>query len=157
MGTAWQRLYGIYGGIVSLAEFVTEHDEAISYDLLTQTGYELKDVGKSLTWDSLASFLINTEPDTALGRELDPDTALWASTLKTNGLLADIYDMLAQINANLVAIGSHKPAKAPKPYPRPGMNEKRENVKHYGRDAVSKVDFVAWLDRKRKEHNERND
>ena len=69
MGTAWQRLYGIYGGIVSLAEFVAEHDEAISYDLLTKTGRELKDVGKSLTWDSLASFLINTEPDTALGNQ----------------------------------------------------------------------------------------
>ena len=41
--------------------------------------------------------------------------AAWATPLKTNSILADIADELAQINANLVALGSHKPAKKVKP------------------------------------------
>ena len=41
--------------------------------------------------------------------------------------------MLAQINANLVAIGSHKPSKKPKAYPRPGT---KNNGDKYGSKAV---------------------
>ena len=79
-------------------------------------GYEIKDVGHSLSWGALHSFISNIEPDSALSRELDPDTYKWNTTVKTNAILADIYDVLALINANLVAIGSRKQAKKPKPY-----------------------------------------
>jgi len=153
----WFRILRINGGIASLSAFVTEHEGAIEYDLLTQTGHELQDVGRSLSWSALASFVINDGSDSALSRELDAERHLWATTTKTNGILADIFDMLAQINANLVAIGERKPSKQPAPYPRPGVEEKRENVKHYGKGALPRGQFRAWLEKKRKERNARND
>ena len=89
-------------------------------------------------------------------RALHPEHAAFASELGRAAIMADIFDAVLHTAATIAAAHGGKP-RQPKPYPRPGMNETRENVKHYGRDAVSKVDFVAWLDRKRKEHNERND
>lgn len=145
------------GGIVSLAAFVTEHDGAIEYDLLTQTGHELQDVGRTLSWDALASFVLHVGSDSALSRDLDAEYQLWATTIKTNGILADIYDVLSQINANLVAIGSHKESKPIKPYPRPGMEEKRENVKHYGKGALPRGEFRKWLEKKREERKHGRD
>lgn len=145
------------GGIVGLAAFVVEHDGAIEYDLLTKTGHELKDIGRSLSWDALASFVIYDGNDSALARELDEEYTLWATALKSNGILADIFDMLAQINANLVALGEHKASKQVAPYPRPGMEEKRDNVKHFGRGALPRGEFRKWLEKKREEYHERND
>lgn len=144
------------GGIVSLAAFVTEHSGAIEYDLLTKTGHELQDVGRSLSWGALASFVMNVSGDSALSEEMNADYHIWATATKTNGILADIYDMLAQINANLVAIGERKPSKLPKAYPRPGVEEKQENVKHFGKGALPKGEFRKWLEKKRKERNARN-
>ena len=63
-------------------------------------------------------------------REMRPDLAQWASTAKTNALLADIYDLLAVVNANLCAKGTGKKSKRPKPYPRP--ESKSGNEKHIG-------------------------
>ena len=146
-----------YGGIVSLAAFVVKHDGAIEYDLLTKTGHELKDIGRTLSWGALASFVIYDGNDSALAKELDEENTLWATTLKSNGIMADIFDMLAQINANLVALGDGKAAKQPSPYPRPGMEEKRDNVKHFGKGALPRGEFRKWLDKKRKEYHERND
>lgn len=143
--------------MISLAAFVIEHDGAIEYDLLTKTGHELRDVGRTLSWDALASFVLHIDGESALSRDLDAEHQIWATTTKTNGILADIYDMLAQINANLVSIGNRKPAKQPKPYPRPNMEVKQENVKHYGRDPLPKGEFRTWLEKKRKERNARND
>lgn len=157
MAPAWISLLRSNGGIVSLAAFVTEHDGAIEYDLLTQTGHELKDIGRTLSWDALASFVMYDSNDSALARELDEENSLWAKTLKTNGILADIFDMLSQINANLVAIGEHQASKPIRPYPRPGMEEKRENVKHFGKGALPRGEFRKWLEAKRRERNARHD
>lgn len=86
---------------------------------MTKTGFCLDDVGGRLSWSALFSFISNTPPDGALMRELKPDISQWATVAKTNALLADIYDLMAMINANLCAKGSGKRAKRPKPYPRP--------------------------------------
>lgn len=66
--------------------------------------------------------------------------------MNTNKILADIFDMLAMINANLVAIGSHKPTKKPKPYPRPKANEGNK----YGKDAVPIEELRKLFAEKRK-------
>lgn len=140
--------------MISLAAFVTEHDEAIEYDLLTRTGYELRDVGSTLSWQALASFITNIEESSALARELNEEYYTWSSTLKTNGILADIFDILAQINANLVALGKRSASKPVPPYPRPGMEEKREE--RIGKGALPKEELKEWIERKRQIH-ERND
>ena len=114
--------------MTSLAEFVSEHRGAVNYDLLTRTGHDLDDVGRGLSWSALDSFIRNTPPDGALMRELRPEIAQWSTTAKTNAILADIYDMLAAINANLCAKGSGKRPKRPKPYPRPGAANNQRKI-----------------------------
>lgn len=69
------------------------------------------------------------EPDSAITRELEPEVYKWSSRYKTNVILADIFDMLAQINENIVASATHKAAKTPPSYPRPG---KKKDGKHIG-------------------------
>lgn len=113
---------------MSLARFVSEHKEAIEYDLLTKTGNSLQDVGRRLDWSALNSLIKQTTPDSALMRELNPDLYGWVQPAKTNALLADIYDILNAINANLCAKGTGKRAKRPKPYPRPVQSKTESHI-----------------------------
>lgn len=130
-----------------------EHREAVEHDLLSQTGFQLDDVGRGLSWAALSSFISSIGPDTATAAELWPDVSEWATRVKTNAILADIYDVLSLINANLVAMGSHKPAKTPDKYPRP--NDKNENTKHFGSDALPVEELHAWIEEKRREYAKR--
>ena len=120
---------GVRGGIIGLAKFVNEHREALNADLLT-TGYEVEDIGCALSWGALGAFIKYLPADSAVVRETHPEESSWATTIKTNSILADIYDVLSAINANLTAIGSGKPARRVKPYPRPG--HKDEDSQHIG-------------------------
>ena len=84
---------------------------------------------------------------------MNPEWAAWDSRLKTNFLLADLWDMLANINANLVAIGSRRPAKRIKPYPRPKTKEQdSENKRHFGRDALPVNELHEWFEKMRAKH-----
>lgn len=76
-------------------------------------------------------------------REIDPEFALWATTLKTNFILADIYDVLQGINSNLVATASRKKAKGIKPYPRPGKDKTEK--KHIGSGALPIPELKKWI------------
>lgn len=138
------------GGIIGLAKFVTEHRKAVEHDLLVKTGHELNDIGRTLSWDALDSFLSNLGADSAVSRELDSDIAEWGTTVKTNKILADIWDVLAMINANLIAVGTRKPAKAPKRYPRPGQKDP-EAEQHIGSGALPPDELRKWFEEKRKE------
>lgn len=88
-------------------------------------GYTLDDVGGVLSWDALGDFIAKTDPGSALSYEMDPERAQWGTIDGTNTILADIYDQLAAINYNLVALLSKRPPKKPKPYKRPGKKEER--------------------------------
>lgn len=66
--------------------------------------------------------------------------------MKTNGILADIYDLLQVVNANLVVANGGK-KKNIKPYPRPGRDEDKNN-KRIGKDAVPVDDLREWIRRK---------
>lgn len=81
-------------------------------------------------------------------RDLNPELSAWSSTVKTNEILADIADVLMQINANLIAVGSGKKAKKPKPYPRPGKKEK-DNERHIGSGPLPPSELRKWFDEKR--------
>lgn len=61
-------------------------------------------------------------------REMRPELYQWSTNAKTNAILADIYDMLSAINANLCAKGSGKRPKRPKPYPRPGATGNQRRI-----------------------------
>lgn len=137
--------------MIGLAKQIQEHRGAIEYDLLTKTGHSIDDIGRSLSWDALDSFLSNIGLDSALGRELHPEEAEWCTTTKTNKMLAEVIDLLAQINANLVAIGSHKPAKKVKPYPRPWKLDPSDGKK-IGSGGLPPAELRKWFERKRAEH-----
>ncbi len=89
-------------------------------------------------------------PDSALAREINPEAYIWSSRAKTNALLADIYDLLSVINANLCAKGTGKKPKTPKPYPRPG--KKDTETTHIGKGALPPDKLREFFKQKELEH-----
>lgn len=75
--------------------------------------------------------------DSALARDLDKRTG-WEDTIQTNILLADIYDLLQVINANIC--GGKK--RNFKPYPRPG---RRDDNKKIGKGAMPLTELLNWI------------
>ena len=133
---------GIRGGMISLARFIENHRGAVERDLLCETGHELDDVGRTLSWGALSSFLSTVKMGSALGNELSPELTEWATTGKTNAILADIFDQLSMINSNLRVLITHKPGRKPEPYKRPG----KENKQKYGRGALPTIGAMReWI------------
>lgn len=119
---------------------------------MTRTVYTLEDLGGALSWSSLNSFVKYLGGDSALARDLDKSTG-WDETIKTNAILADIYDILQVLNANLVGfITRGKKRTHIKPYPRPGRAE--NNTQRIGKGALPVEDLHEWI-RKRQQHGER--
>lgn len=112
-----------------------------------QTGYSLDDVGGALPWSALGAFLHRIDPASAVAHDIEPDVAAFSGTFKTNAILADIYDILAQINANLVAGFSRRHATKPKRYPRPGDGDKRR----IGKDGVTISELDSWFAKKKQQ------
>ena len=132
------------GGILSLSELISSNRQAIEYDLLTRTGHDLQDVGRSLSWGAFGSFIKNLTLDSALAYKMQPDVAEWMSTLKTNLILADIFDLLSVINSNICGLTDNKHRKKSKPYPRPG---EKKNRGHIGdkKNAMPVSDLRKWF------------
>lgn len=122
---------------------------------MRETGYELDEIGGVLSWGAARSFLTTIRPDSRLAYDLNPDVYAWSSISKTNAILADIYDRLADLNANLIALGSGKKAKKPTYYPRPGDKKKEE--KHIGSGALTLAEMDKWLEERRRVWNARYD
>ena len=129
--------------MISLAEFVEEHGEALNYDLITRTNYQMDDIGGALSWSSLHSFIKYLPGDSALAREAGK-VSVWDSRIKTNAILADIFDLLQVINGNLIqfATGGKKKPKI-KPYPRPGKDG--NNKRKVGKGAMPYNDLRNWI------------
>ena len=112
---------------------------------MTRTNYTLDDVGGTLSWESLRSFIHFLGSDSALARDLNKQTG-WEETLKTNGLLADIYDLLQVVNANLCVMAGGK-KKRITPYPRPGRED--DNKRKIGKGAMPLNELREWMRSKR--------
>ena len=139
----------IRGKIVSLAQFIEEHREALTFDLITHTNYQIEDVGGALSWSALDSFIKHIGPSSALARDLGYTLEGWDTVTKTNAILADIYDMIQVLNRNIVAINSKRhTSEKITPYPRPGKDDK--NKKRIGKGALPKNELLAWIEKKRK-------
>lgn len=110
---------------------------------MTRTRYTLNDLGGALTWSSLRSFIQFLETDSALARDLQKSTG-WETTIKTNAVLADIYDLLQGIYSVLISIASGGKKKVkPKPYPRPGRGD--EYTRKVGKGALPYSELRAWI------------
>lgn len=108
----------------------------------------MKDVGDTLSWGAFKSFLTHINPESALVREISPESYIWTSRAKTNAILADIYDLLGVINANLCAKGTKSKPRKPEPYPRPGKNEKEKETTHIGKGALPPSELREWFKQK---------
>jgi len=100
----------------------------------------LDDVGGALSWSALSSFIKFLGTDSALARDLGKSTG-WEDTIKTNALLADIYDLLQQINMNIC-----RKRKRITPYPRPGKDEDKRKI---GKGAMPLTALAEWFEEKR--------
>ena len=138
----------IRGGIISLRRFIEDHREAIQYDLITSAGVELNDIGGSLSWGAFGSFVKKLPTNSATFQELHPEVSDWGTQLRTNIILADIYDILSQINLNMIGGFSRKKSHKAQPYPRP-WNEKKD--RKIGKGALPKNQLHEWIEKKRKE------
>ena len=139
------------GGILSLRAFIDEHREAINKDLISSAGIEIDDVGGSLSWGAFSAFIKHPDPDSALYREIHPEIGDWGTVLRTNVILADIYDCLAQINLNMIGGFNHKKGRQADKYPRPWMKKKEKKIgKPMKRDALHK-----WIEKRRREARKR--
>lgn len=83
---------------------------------------------------ALVSFVGHLPPDSALRRDIDPRDELpdWCTSMKTNAILADLYDAYCATHA--------KKGRRVKPYPRPG-DKKGQAI---GSGAIPIRDFDAW-------------
>lgn len=134
--------------MIGLAKFINEHRGAVEHDLLTETGYELNDIGSALSWGALKSFLSNVKLGSALSSEISPEMTEWATTAKTNTILADIYDQLSMVNANLRILITHKPGKKPEPYKRPGDDKKE--TRRIGKGSLPASKMREWIESRRR-------
>ena len=132
--------------MIGLARFVEEHGEALNYDLITRTNYKTDDIGGALSWGALYAFIKNLGSDSALARDLGKSTG-WETTLQTNVMLADIFDLLQVIHADLVYWMSKGKKKAKtKPYSRPGKGEDKK--RKLGTGTMPASELFAWFNRR---------
>lgn len=114
---------------------------------MTRTNYTIDDIGGALSWGSAYAFIKNLGTDSALSREIS-NTGSWSNTLQTNSILADIYDLLQVIHADLVMWSSQGKKKAKtKPYPRPGQDNDKDK-RRYGKGAMPLNELREWMRRR---------
>ena len=112
---------------------------------MTLAHMTLADLGGALSWAALSHFVQHIPRTSALSRELVPksDAERWADGAATAAILADMYDLLNQLNNNLAARGSGHRARAVKPYPRPWATPQKGS-KRIGRDPIPISEFEKW-------------
>lgn len=108
------------GGIRGLRELIRRHGHALEADLpATYPGVRLKQLYTGeLTWRELASLVQGLPPNSRLRTALNEGRA---EPTAEAFLLADIFDMLQNLDWHLVASNVDKKTnlpKTPKPYPR---------------------------------------
>jgi hypothetical protein len=107
------------GGILSLHRLLSEHGEAIEYELIA-VGARLRWLGSNrLTWNDVRAVVKHSPPGGALHRAIDPDGSGWTVD---SYLLAALFD--ATNAANWQRAGDKSKAR-PEPLPRPGERPRK--------------------------------
>lgn len=118
--------------------------------MMTRLGLTLGDVPERLSWDALHSFVGHLGEGSALHASMHPDEAQWCSGLKTNILLADIYDAISAMRyqhaCSCTPRGRRRPA-PPEPYPR-FWSKKPRGEKRYGSKPIPIARFDEWWNSK---------
>lgn len=79
-----------------------------------------------------------------MSQELAPmsDAERWARGEATAAILADIFDAVRVLDADVMHKGTRRKPKQPKPYPRPWAKEK--GSVHIGKDPLPIGEFEKW-------------
>ena len=86
---------------------------------------------------ALCHFIDKLDADSALVYEVQGTEAReWSSRIKTNSILADVFDAVRLFNFSFA-----KDGKTPPPYPRPWGEDKTER---FGKDPIPIDDFDDW-------------
>lgn len=99
------------GGILGVAEILSDRGSATDFDLMTRCGVRLRDVPNTIGWDGVLVFMTHAPRDGALARATD-NRAAWSTT---DYLLAALLD---GVNILIYQLGGGKGNK-PKPVKRP--------------------------------------
>ena len=119
----------------------------MEYDLFCRTGHSLSELGsKELDWKTMYNFVTHLDDKSAFAKKVSPEATEWGSITKRNFILADIFDMLSAINYNLRQLAGGSNIQKPKPYTRPGKEEKQK----FGKGAIPVTDIRNWIKSYRK-------
>lgn len=112
------------GGILGLLQFLTEHRQALEFDLI-KLGLRARDIGEPwLTWEDFRTIVrqLQQERGSALALELNGQELVdWTLT---NHLLATVFDSTNLVNWHLRWLGGENVGDPPEPLPRPGIKSK---------------------------------
>ena len=97
----------------------------------------LERAAASFGWGELVNFARHLPLDSAVRRAEAGDVYEWATTAKTNAILADLFDAVRLFNATF----GKKNSRPPEPYPRPGGNG---GAKRIGSGAMPIAEFNEW-------------
>ena len=127
---------GLPGGILGVLGAVAGHEDALDFDLYDRWRVRLRDVPATIGWDGLALFVRHLPHDSALMRELEPQSA-WST--ETHALATISY----QIDMLMYALGGGKGAK-PRPPERPGSHAGYEGAEVV--DVNERIASIEWRD-----------
>jgi len=118
------------GGILGLAHLLTEHGEALEWDIAHYwPGRSILELYRGeMSWRELRVFLRYLPPESKTARAIDPpdpDQAWWTPE---RHLMATLIDAVREGTFAAIVMGGDpkktKRLKPPKPIPRPGVGEK---------------------------------
>lgn len=125
------------GGILGLCRLLSEHGEAIEYDLIT-LGLRIESLGTPrLSWRDLWVIVRQAPRTSALARSIHGSRAAWS---QDTYILADLFDAIQGGNWQR---GGGKGSR-PKPFPRPKRDDDKTTTR-YGSGALTIDEFDAWL------------
>lgn len=108
------------------------------------TRYQLSDLGGALSWGALLHFLQFVPRDSAFSQSVQPwtDAERWQRGEATAAILADIFDAVRALDADVMHKGTKRRPRQPKPYPRPWATDK--GGVSVGKDPIPVSEFEAW-------------
>lgn len=126
------------GGIAGLHRFLTEHGEAVEWDIARYwPGRSLLELYRGeMSWRELRVFLRFLPPDSATARAVRGSTPEEEAWTLDRHLLASAVDAIRENTFATIKLGGD-PKKTgrlrpPDPIPRPGVESKKSNVIRFG-------------------------
>ena len=125
---------------------MSEHGEALEYDLMTSTRFTLDDLGGALSERALLSFVRCAPPRSLLARDVggDQQAYAWAQPELLPTLVASVIDELRNLQWTVAQVNSRRKLRRPKPIKRPGVKDDTERI---GADPIPVAQWNEFWER----------